>query len=60
MSNFTIEQFIEHANQYEPLPEGEFDTEQGALSAMQDLEANCGFTGLRIVDSDGCVVTKGK
>lgn len=58
MSNYTIEQFVKHANQYEPLPEGEFDTEQAALSAMRELEESCGFTDLRVVDSEGDVVAE--
>lgn len=56
MSNYTIEQFVEHSNQYEPIPEGDFYTEQAALFAMHDLQNNCGFTDLRIVDSECHVV----
>lgn len=56
MSNYTIEQFVKHSNQYEPMQDGEFDSEPAALSAMRDLAENCGFTNMRVVNSDGEVI----
>ncbi|BEH73322.1 hypothetical protein [Edwardsiella tarda] len=58
MCNYTIEQFVKHSNQFEPMQEGEFETEDAAIKAMQDLADICGFSNMRIVNSDGDVVAE--
>lgn len=58
MSNYTIEQFVKHANQYEPVENGEFDSSDEALKAKMELES-IGFTDLRVVDDEGLVVMFG-
>ena len=58
MSNYTIEQFVKHANQYEPIENGEFDTSEAALKAKEELES-IGFDNLRIVDDEGLCVMFG-
>ena len=58
MSNYTIEQFVKHANQYEPIENGEFDTSEEALKAKEELES-IGFDNLRIVDDEGLCVMFG-
>ena len=58
MSNYTIEQFVEHANKYEPIENGEFDTSEEALEAKEELES-IGFDNLRIVDDEGLCVMFG-
>ena len=58
MSNYTIEQFVEHANQYEPIESGEFDTSEEALKAKEELES-IGFDNLRVVDNEGLCVMFG-
>ena len=58
MSNYTIEQFVKHANQYEPVENGEFENSNDALKAKEELES-IGFTDLRVVDEDGLVVMFG-
>lgn len=60
MSNYTVQQFVKHANQYEDLSAGDFQTEEEAISGMDDLIENCGFTDLRVIDSDGCVIAESK
>lgn len=59
MSNYTVEQFVKHANQYEPVENGEFETSTEALKAKNELEA-IGFTDLRVVDEEGLVVMFGE
>jgi len=58
MSNYTIEQFVKHANQYEPIENGEFENSSDALEAKDELE-EIGFTDLRVVDDEGLVVMFG-
>ena len=58
MSNYTIEQFVKHANKYEPIENGEFDTSESALKAKEELES-IGFGNLRIVDDEGLCVMFG-
>lgn len=58
MSNYTIEQFVKHANQYEPIENGEFENSGDALKAKDELE-EIGFTDLRVVDDEGLVVMFG-
>lgn len=58
MRNYTIEQFVKHANQYEPIENGEFDTSEAALKAKEELES-IGFDNLRIVDDEGLCVMFG-
>lgn len=58
MSNYTIEQFVGHANQYEPIENGEFDNSEEALKAKEELES-IGFDNLRIVDDEGLCVMFG-
>ena len=58
MHNYTIEQFVKHANQYEPIENGEFDTSEAALKAKEELES-IGFDNLRIVDDEGLCVMFG-
>ena len=58
MSNYTIEQFVKHANQYEAIENGEFDTSEAALKAKEELES-VGFDNLRIVDDEGLCVMFG-
>ena len=58
MSNYTVEQFVKHANQYEPIENGEFENSHDALKAKDELES-IGFTDLRVVDEDGLVVMFG-
>ena len=53
MANYTVEQFVKHANQFEPVDGGDFDTEYAAKQAMNDLEKNCGYSDLRVVDAGG-------
>ena len=52
MSNYTIEQFVKHSNQYEPIENGEFDTSEEAIKAKEELES-IGFDNLRVVDDEG-------
>lgn len=47
---FTIEQ---HAGQWEPIPEGNFETQDAALAAMRDLEESMGWRDLRVVRDAG-------
>ena len=58
MSNYTIEQFVKHANQCEPIENSEFDTSEAALKAKEELES-VGFDNLRIVDDEGLCVMFG-
>ena len=58
MSIYTIEQFVKHANQYEPIENGEFDTSEEAIKAKEELES-IGFGNLRIVDDEGLCVMFG-
>ena len=58
MSNYTIEQFVKHANQYEPIENCEFENSSDALKAKDELE-EIGFTYLRVVDDEGLVVMFG-
>lgn len=58
MSNYTIEQCDQNGNNYEPIPEGEFETETSAIAAMHELEKECGWTNMRVVDCDGNVVAE--
>ncbi|MGU5635187.1 hypothetical protein ACV1DV_06500 [Aeromonas veronii] len=56
MSNYTIEQFT--GRQYEPIPEGDFDSQEQAVNSMKELEYELGWKSMRVVDSDGCVVAE--
>jgi len=47
---FRVEQYVTHAHQYEPMPEGNFDTAEAAIAGMRDVAENCGFTGMRVWD----------
>lgn len=58
MSNYTTEQFVKHANQYEPIENGEFYTSEEALKAKEELES-IGFDNIRIVDDEGLCVMFG-
>jgi len=58
MSNYTIEKFVKHSNQHEPIENGEFDTSDEAIKAKDELEA-IGFDNLRVVDDEGLCVMFG-
>lgn len=58
MSKYTVEQFVKHANQYEPVENGDFETSTEALKAKEELEA-IGFDNLRVVDDEGLCVLFG-
>ena len=47
---YVIEQFTGY--QFEPIPEGEFDTEEEATEAMQKLENDLCWSGLRVSRTD--------
>lgn len=55
---YTIEQFVTHANQYEPIENGEFERSTAALKAKEELK-QIGFTDLRVVDDEGLAVLFG-
>ncbi|MGI4260830.1 hypothetical protein ACR2VJ_27435 [Klebsiella pneumoniae] len=59
MSTYIVEQFVKHANQYEPIENGEFGTSTEALKAKDELES-IGFDNLRVVDEEGLVVMFGE
>lgn len=39
------------AFQWEPIAEGDFDSEESAMSALSELETNLGWQDLRIVET---------
>lgn len=47
---FQIQQWVTHANQYKPVPEGEFSTADEAIAQMGGLVSDLGWSGLRVVD----------
>lgn len=50
---YTIEQCDRHGRNWEPTPEGDFSSLREARRAMQHLERELGWTGMRIVsDAD--------
>ena len=51
MAKFIIEQFTGH--QYEPIAEGEFDSQEAAVNGMKELESECGWRDMRVVKDDG-------
>lgn len=48
MTNFVIEQGTYNRSNWEPVPEGEFDSIEGAQNAMAEVEQNLGWRDLRI------------
>lgn len=53
---FTIEALYENNNNWEPVPEGDFETAEAAFAAVEDLQDNLGWNSLRVVDENGNVV----
>ncbi|EFV9547688.1 hypothetical protein GB989_04850 [Shigella sonnei] len=51
MSKYIIEQHTGY--QYEPIPDGEFDSQEAAINGMRELESECGFRDMRVVKDDG-------
>ncbi len=47
-TNYVIEQGTYNRSNWEPVPEGEFDTLEGAQKAMVEVEENLGWRDLRI------------
>ena len=47
---YIIEQFTGY--QFEPIPEGDFDTEEEATKVMQILENNLGWSDMRVSRTD--------
>ena len=47
---YIIEQFTGY--QFEPIPEGEFATEDEAIKAMQILENDLGWSDMRVSQTD--------
>lgn len=47
-TNFVIEQGTYNRSNWEPVPEGEFETLEEAQEAMSDVETNLGWRDLRI------------
>ena len=47
---YIIEQFTGY--QFEPIPYGEFDTEEEAIKAMQILENDLGWSDMRLSRTD--------
>ena len=47
---YVIEPFTGY--QFEPIPEGEFDTEEEAIKAMQILETDLGWSYMRVSRTD--------
>ena len=47
---YVIEQFTGY--QFEPIPEGEFDTEEEATEAIQKLENELGWSDMRVSRTD--------
>ena len=47
-TNFVIEQCTYNRSNWEPVPEGEFETLEEAQEAMSDVETNLGWRDLRI------------
>jgi hypothetical protein len=45
---YAIQQSAHNGATWEPVPEGDFDTFQAALTAMRELQDSLGWRGLRI------------
>lgn len=54
--SFTIEALYDHHHNWEPVPQGEFETAEAAFAAVTDLQDNLGWNSLRVVDQNGNVV----
>ena len=48
---YTIEQHTGY--QYEPIPEGDFETAEAAIAGMRELETSHGWRDLRVVKDEG-------
>lgn len=42
----------------EPVPNGDFNSEKEAIQGMIELVRECGFTNLRVVDSNGALIAE--
>lgn len=50
MPSFVIQQYTGH--QYEPIPEGEYDSAEAAITGMREMEKLLGWRAMRVVKVD--------